>query len=401
MLSCSEAVFLLCVFVALPYRIGTCNAFGVSSTTSTSTPVRVFDNVFSSDACRLINQLSIEHSDRAGNCDGSSIFYREEGNVLTPLESAIDSALTALGDTSDVVEYWSRENYMNIDAHADIDEGGLLDDGERIRCPIQGHILYLVVGKEVRGPTFIFPDKLVGWGCDDTSHLGRASSSINDQREVEMVTVPAVEGRVVRFDGRAIHAVPKPADRWLLSKNDERLLREKDNDAFGANNDGGGDFWEEEEGNCEASNGRDETEDYSSDRRSVLLFNTWKYGPAFVDEDPAIHMPLGIELSGCDGVGDAVDLVSKWEKEFGKSSERVQCNPKHQWKDVSIINADTNDPSSDTGREKVRVSLMGNKRRRCHPNTSAKLSLHHCANRLRSATREAVVPTSFTLKEDL
>ena len=398
----SVLAVLPCVFVSLCRRVCPCKAFAAPSTS-----VRVFDNVFSSDACRLINELSIEHSERAGNCDGSSIFYREEGNTLTPLENAIDSVLAALGDTSDVVEYWSRENYMNIDAHADIDEGGVLEDGERIRCPKRGHILYLSVGKDVRGPTFIFPDKLVGWGYEDSSS-SICRSSGEGQMEVEMVTVPVVEGRIVRFDGRAMHAVPKPADRWLLNEDDERLLPEKENDAFGAVDYGDDwDFWEEPNGG-EGITSQDATEDVKSDRRSVLLFNTWQHGPAFVDEDPAIHMPSGIELSEKDGsvsgsgAGNAI-ILSEWEKQFGKSAAKVHCNKHNQWKDVPIFNVDTDDSSAVTGStEHVRVNLMGNRQRRCYPKTSAMLSMSRCSvDTLKNATIEARTPKKFTLTEKM
>ena len=59
-----------------------------------------------------------------------------------------------------IVEYWLRDN---IDAHADIDETKLEDDGN-ILCSDWGHVLYLVVEKnaegesddQLRGPTCVF-----------------------------------------------------------------------------------------------------------------------------------------------------------------------------------------------------------------------------------------------------
>jgi hypothetical protein len=95
--------------------------------------------------------LTIEHGARSS--DGSSIFVRYphhhhhsststtsfqhpsqiNSNTVkqqyTPLEAAIDSLLTSINDTSPIVEYWSRKNYINMDAHADIDEDYLKDEG--------------------------------------------------------------------------------------------------------------------------------------------------------------------------------------------------------------------------------------------------------------------------------
>eukprot|EP00970_Alexandrium_tamarense_P007561 scaffold1414_cov204-Alexandrium_tamarense.AAC.5 len=112
----------------------------------------VYDNVFTNQQCQLLHQLTIEHGARSS--DGSSIFVRYphhhhhsststtlfqhpsqiNNNTVkqqyTPLEAAIDSLLTSINDTSPIVEYWSRKNYINMDAHADIDEDYLKDEGD-------------------------------------------------------------------------------------------------------------------------------------------------------------------------------------------------------------------------------------------------------------------------------
>lgn len=43
-----------------------------------------------------------------------------------------------------MVEYWSRGQYINLDAHADIDENTLKEEGV-LRCPKHGHVLYLQI----------------------------------------------------------------------------------------------------------------------------------------------------------------------------------------------------------------------------------------------------------------
>jgi hypothetical protein len=56
---------------------------------------------------------------------------------------AFHSVLEALHDDHDIVEYcWSRQEYLNLDAHSDIDEEELEDDGS-LRYPEFAHVLYL------------------------------------------------------------------------------------------------------------------------------------------------------------------------------------------------------------------------------------------------------------------
>ena len=39
----------------------------------------------------------------------------------------------------------------------------------------------------------------------------------NEENGVDLITVPAVERRVLRFEGSSLHAVPRTADLWFLS----------------------------------------------------------------------------------------------------------------------------------------------------------------------------------------
>ena len=117
------------------------------------------------------------------------------------------------------VEYWARQEWKHIEAHADVDEKAAAAGGA-LRYPTTGHVLYLRVGSEVRGPTCVWSDRALARGA--------------------LTTVPAVAGRVLRFDGAATHAVPRPHDLWFLPF---------------VKSGGRGDAFE----------------------RSVVLFNTWPY----------------------------------------------------------------------------------------------------------------------------
>ena len=369
--------------------------------------VRVFDGVFSPGAAAQLRDLARQHRARATASDGSSVFHRPPppGVTLTALEAALDSALTALGDGGTVVEYWSRDDYINIDAHCDVDEGLLLDEGDTIRCPEWAHVAYLGVGDGVRAPTVVFPDKRGGWGSgEDEGAMGEGGGGGGGDGEgeegegadVRMVIVPAVEGRVLRFGGSATHAVPKPADRWLLPDVEERILREQEND--GRNDDG--EFWwnsfEEEDDED------DEDEDDDEDTRVVLLFNTWNTAPLYVERDPATGaMPMGIELvdDGGDQVGDAEDGASGGDED---AAAGVRCNARSAWEEVPVLRglaegAD-DDHDHDDHDDEVRICLMGNKRRRRHPKTKATLVMKS-AHRSREASYEDRNPTSFVLTE--
>ena len=364
--------------------------FALPASSSNNLDVQVYDNVFSPEACDVINGLAIDHSFRSTNSDGSSIFNRppEDGVSLTPLELAIDSALTKLNDTSRVVEYWSREEYLNIDAHADIDEGALEDEGQ-IRCPKAGHVLYLQVDEGVRGPTFVF-DKMEGWN--------REESEQNIEGATEMVTVPCVPGRILRFDGRAMHAVPRPYDRYLLSDKEERILRAEEEDEFYD------DDYEEDDIFDDDDSGGDYDQYLEGDDdelRSVLLFNTWSDGPPprFVDADFASGaMPLGIEI---DNDIDGNDNIAVDGKHVNDHDTSMLCNSIHEWKRVAIMpSSDGASWDDDNDATPLNVNLMGNQQRRCYPKRRAPLRLPLPAQAFRDAVSDARQPTRFVLSND-
>ena len=207
----------------------------------------VYDGVFSSGACALL------HAACTSRGLGHSLFHR--GTPRSPVEAAVDSFLDELGDRAPFIEYWSRQEWKHIEAHADIDEKRGAAGDEPYRFPSNAHVAYLAVGQRVQGPTCI-------WEAADASEFGA------------MTVVPAVEGRVLRFDGRMQHAVPRPADVWLAP--------------FVINQAGPpADFV-----------------------RSVCLFNTW--------HEP----PLGVT---CEEVPDVGDELSA-----------VRCAPRSDWSEAPI-----------------------------------------------------------------
>jgi len=185
-------------------------------------------------------------------------------------------------------------------------------------------------------------------------------------------------------------------DVWLLSDDDERLLREKENDDFGDT----AEFWVDEEDQEKAECNED-----ALDRRSVLLFNTWEWGPAFVDQDPAINMPAGIGLSNNDGggLGESEDIMSTWKEQCGPDFSKVKCNDSKKWKSTLLITNAQGGSDKDTSEAVLRVSLMGNSARRCYPKTNAKLRLtNKVKDRLRSAVVAPREPSRYALfKENL
>lgn len=309
--------------------------------------VEIIENVFNPAACEMLHYLAIEHNERTN--DGSSLFTRPPHNKrpLTPIEHAIHSALTEMGDNTKRVEFWSREEYMNIDTHADIDETMLEDEG-RVRCPETSHILYLQVKEGLRGPTCVFPNEKSGWG-------------LNEGDGKDLVIVPAVEGRILRFPGSAMHSVPKPPHRWLLSREEEKQLR--DEEKCCEEDDDDDEFYDD-----------DEFEDEEIER-SVLLFNTWSD-----DEPPPIGvtgdiatgaLPEGIELSKEDSAAylksQDEQIFAEWKEDYGINFERVGSNPASEWSVIEIVHKQCDQT------EPLHVSLMGMEKRRLFPKKSAQL----------------------------
>lgn len=163
----------------------------------------------------------------------------------------------------------------------------------------------------MNGPTVIFPGRSSGGQLHEDSYNDEACT------ETEAVVVPAKEGRLLRFEGRDLHAVPRPHDIWMLP-----FVK------------GGAEY---------------EPENHFG--RSVILFNVW---PG--DESP----PLGVPL-------DDPSSASAAEE---SDDERAQtlCSDFSDWEEVDVsAPSSTTAPSTNTMPESVKIWLLGNERRRKFP----------------------------------
>lgn len=161
-----------------------------------SLALSVFDGVFDTRALKSLAPAA------AASGLGHTLYSRREP-PRTILEAAVDSFLREMSDDSPYVEYWSRQEWKHIEAHADVDEA-LAAAGGILRYPRHAHVLYLEVGSKVRGATCV-------WQPRESEACG------SDERFGAMTAVPAVAGRVLRFAGDLQHAVPRPADVWFSS----------------------------------------------------------------------------------------------------------------------------------------------------------------------------------------
>ena len=200
--------------------------------------IAVHDGAFSPVACALLHAFSSARK-RSTHC---SFSRRAPGSAL---EHALASYLAEVKDDSPFIEYWTRQRWMPIDAHADADERlAEVSPDIDIRCPSHAHVLYLAVGKMVHGPTCI-------WESAPSQPFGGA-----------LTTVPAVAGRVLRFNGTLQHAVPRPATLWL--EDDSQLVDPIESWA--------------------------QTNHPQLFERSVVLFNTWQDAPLDVArEEDEVH----------------------------------------------------------------------------------------------------------------
>eukprot|EP01082_Thalassiosira_pseudonana_P010379 g9184.t1 g9184 contig36:65401-66042(-) len=161
----------------------------ISKSRSTSPPVKVWDGVLSSTDQR---KSLHDYASKAGlghKCFTRPLSNIEERNII---ERTLDAILTELDDSTSskpkqYVEYWTRQEWRHIEAHSDvdeslakkydamnIDEATIKDLASKYpstyvhnneggyRYPIHGHVLYLQVGTDVKGPTCVFPRRSSG-----------------------------------------------------------------------------------------------------------------------------------------------------------------------------------------------------------------------------------------------
>lgn len=197
-----------------------------------------------------------------------------------------------------------------------------------------------------------------------------------------------------------MHAVPSPPTRWLLNQQEEKALREKEEN-YNENDD-----VDEEEDEDLYDDYDEDYDDYDEEvERSVLLFNTWpddEPGPRGVNGDIATGaLPEGIELSEEDSAAylksQEESILREWEEDYGKNGEEVRCNNFSEWKSVSITTTRSiSDQSKTTGPlGPVNVSLMGRENRRLYPKKYA--SLYGPTNEIGTALTQLEEINSFLL----
>ena len=195
-------------------------------------PLHVYDGVLAASTSRYLHtalslgELGDEHH---------TVLDRRAGPPKTALEHCLNSVLKQLRDESPFVEYWWRDSWEHVEAHEDVDEFRFEQTGER-RYPTNAHVLYLTTGSAVRGPTCVWAR-----AEEQTGHSRRDFGAL--------AVCPASRGRLLRFDGELMHAVPRPTLRWLPPATRSQALSRQ---------------------------GAASREDAI---RSVVLFNTWEERP--------------------------------------------------------------------------------------------------------------------------
>lgn len=311
---------------------------------SNKASVAVWDGVLSDSTMQMLRKVSSKQ--------GSSqhyLFSRPlDPTSSGPIERSLDAILSELGDDSKYVEFWTRQEWRSIEAHADVDEflakrqdTEVEDDQSAYRYPINGHVLYLQRGSEVRGPTCVFPERRSGGDLLQQGNMQRSGGE--EVGDIEVVIIPAVPGRLLRFQGDFLHSVPRPHDLWFR-KFVQGVAQHSPEDAWG---------------------------------RSVLLFNTWGNDP-----------PL-----------DVTARLSN-DNETDKVREN-HSNDFFSWSSVDIAETKADDYQScrtefdDSEWVPAKIWLLGNERRREHPTRTVQLL---SPKAVRGALEEASAVSRFLLK---
>jgi len=275
--------------------------------------VRVWDRVFSPE---VLQSLVAEGERRAHSF--TCVFSRGRAGGAhgrTIIERSLCTLLDEIGDDARFVEYWWRGEWLSMGTHRDVDEALCRTQtrGEAgvQRCPDWGHVLYLDVDDGVHAPTCVWEeDGEVPQDGEDVPG-GRAGGAPRSLRSLHVV--PARAGRLLRFRGDMLHAVPKPTLEWLPAGFDAATPRAVMDVA----------------------------------RRSVVLFNTWGSAPPLiptVDEPPARR---------------AVAALSALD-------EPPSCLPRAQWRAAKVKEAShmRSTTLEDRSLTSVAAPMLGDVRRR-------------------------------------
>lgn len=265
--------------------------------------VEVYDNVLSEETAKWLHEECIKWSASEDNAAGTLVlaFPLKAPERHSPIEQLLNQILVQLypnvTEPTYHVEFWSRRQWSHIWGHQDMDEEWDRQTHNQpntaLSSPETGHVLYLNVGKAVQGPTVL-------WNVSTGGELADADMN-------SMIVVPAVQGRLLRFQGHLLHGVPRPADVYFSH------VYEEDNDP--------------------------------QFERSVLLFNTWRKESSLVD---------AIVLNATSSNSEPVPKKCNNKKEW-RQVELVDHQPPDQfWLDNLIIGQ----------WKEMEVPLMGDARRR-------------------------------------
>ena len=233
-----------------------------------------------------------------------------------------------------------------------------------MRCPRHGHILYLQIAGGLEAPTCVFSNQRVGWA---TTMGDNEEEGAEVGGGVDLVTIPAVEGRLVRFPGDAMHAVPHPAHRWFLAQEELAVLQEQEE--ADEEDDGGDDYMYDDD--CDDD---DDDDDDDTTERSVLLFNTW---PITAETPPPRDVRADPILM--DREGDSLcQLVEEWDSDFGKDAAWIRCRARFDWSSAPTRrrHASSSAPSSSNDAATIiGIPLMGESNRRLFPEKTARVQI--------------------------
>ena len=333
-----------------------------------------------------------------------AIYDRQVASPRNAQERAIESMLTALGDTSRFVEYWGRARWSSVPAHYDCDEGRLVN-ARTLRQPTHAHVLYLDVPDDVRAPTVLWRPAP---GADGAPLAEIASGG--HRRAVEVFVSPAVGGRLLRFCGSWVHGVPRPAREYLgeADEEEEVVVEEEAADGGEADCEEGEEEEEEEEeeeqqeeqeeageeekeGEEEAGEEEEEEEEGGEVaeaepeepevRRLVLLFNCWPDLPPRSDDKT-----------------DDADAAKTGEPVAYDDDVAVACEPWTTWQRREFAAEDKGDEAGEEASTALVARLMGTPRRRGSAMRFRADDVVASRQALRAALRAADVPQRFSIR---
>ena len=302
--------------------------------------VGIWDGVLASSTCTYLHTAA--SLGQLGDLQ-HTVFSRQDPSApRNCLEHALDSILAELDDSSSHVEYWWRETWEHVEAHADLDEV-LFESRSVARYPSRAHVLYLNIGAAVRAPTCVW----------EASTL--RDSKLEEDRHADfgaMTVVPARSGRLLRFHGDMMHAVPKPTHAWLPTLHGSMPKRKKAPAAELV--------------------------------RSVLLFNTWDEAPEGVGPAPSTDPRAVIEQLARDFSSPKIEALVKV---MAVPDER--CQPASEW--TPVVPREL--PCASGGNAvPMSVALLGTRARRQHEGPSLQMA---APEGLLDALMEPLSVTSF------